>query len=1054
MITRLRRLFRRENRMHKRPLVTAITVLVIFVFAATLLFANLGLIRKSSDYPTVKVADVTSGVIASGLGVNLSFLPSTNLVLDPSFENRSVESVCRVAEASGNNVYLHSDPSAEEDDMSIYTGGQLRIMSYDEEGRMNELVNAGILDYQVRQLGIWKSVDIESSVNPDADIILSKDGYTVLLLKDGSLLCDVTSKEPVQVVPDKEEDPYIALSLGNTCHYAVTRSGSFAASANGHTWSPVSYSLEGQEIYAVASLGKLGVACGTNGAVLVCDMENVSVPALNTNCNLNTAISDEHRVLLAGDQGKVFTTSNGTVFRALSEEELETKQTDTWMLSDFSGEEFILVGQHGQIAIGRYDESSDRFRFDRYSTALPESISPRQLAVFPSGEVWVLTDNGYLYAFSREKSSWQQVFVQKDNQVEAMSTASGGSIFLARAGKLYSATVYTKVTIDQPIGEVEIQNGDMCLMTAQVPSVGSRGDSAWEVFGQGTTAQIAYGGAKMYGERALQLSSMLADENEAHIVSQIISRDEVGPLEEKVFYHIRLSLRQSGLQTEQAMVWLSGLSEPIGTTFSNISGNWKEYSFTFVWPKNQYDHKEDVRLNIGFYGQGDLYVDAVTLEKEAYSEPQVEPQLVRALEDASPEFLRLDNLRLGRVGMDISSNLTQIGNEIMYSDSVAGENNSGIISLETSLRLVKSIDAKPWVVIDSAFSADEMNAILGYLCGGITDDYGKIRIDNGTAVPWQKQFDRIVFEISDGNGLFETDLQRRAYVDYLILLISNSPYYPDIKDSIFFLDGMHYDNGTVLSSADFHTTALSINNQGEDQTLIEGKENLNAMLERVYQDFVDAIPRNPSYSQDAYGEWISDLSFSMVSSRVYENQILLDEMPLNAAEIIKFLLEDMGNHTSFVAVDLPVSSLSVDGDEDYFFSREKDSLQNRKVNTENAEILLRTVGVITKYAQGTRNEVEWVVPLSHVNDSDYAITLDSYAFTQEGYTYLIIVNRTEEQQQFMIDSRASSRDIEVHRYSLECKEIALAASGGLLQLADRRYTLQSGQFCIAIIPIE
>ena len=1054
MIARLRRLFRRENRMHKRPLVTAVTVFLAFVVAATILFANLGLIRKSSDYPTVKALDGTSGVVTSGLGVNLSHIPSTNLLWDPSFENRSVESVFSVAEATGNTVYLHSEPSTEANDMSVYIGGRLRIMSYDEEGRMSELVNAGILDYQVRQLGIWKPVDIESLSNPDAARILSKDGYTALLLKNGSLLGDVTSKEPVSVLPLTEEDPFVDASLGNSCHYAVTGKGSFFLSANGRSWSSVAYDLADAEIRSVACLGRLGVACGTNGTVLVCDMEKVSIPDLNTNANFYSAVSDENRVLLTGDMGSVYTTSNGTVFRPLSDDELETTSTDTWMFSSYSGEEFVLVGQLGQVAIGRYDEETDRFHFERYSAVLPESLTPAQLAVFPRGDIWLLTDNGYLYAFSRERGTWQQVFVPNDNQIEALSAASSGSIFLSRGGKLFTATMYTKVTIDQPIGETEIQNGDMCLMSASVPSIGSVGEAAWEIFGEGTTGRIVYGGAKTYGNRALQLSSLLADEKEAHIVSQVLSRDEVGPMQGKVFYNIRLSLKQSGMADDQVMVWISGLSEPIGTTFTGISGNWKEYSFTFVWPNNKFDSDTGVRLNIGFYGQGELYVDAVTLEKESYSEQQIEPQLVRALETASPEFLRLENLRLGRVGMDISSNFPQIGNELMGPDGMGGECGSGVISLETTLRLVKSVEAKPWLVIDSAFSAEEMEALLGYMCGGITDDYGKIRVDNGTAVPWQKQFDRVIIEITDDNDLFETDLQRCAYVDYMMSLIANSPYYPDFKDTVFFLDGMHYDNGTVLSGADYHSTALTINNQGEEQIESTGRDLLNHVAESAYQNYVDEIPRNPSYSQDLYGEWISELSFSMLRSRVYENQILLDEVPMNAAEIIKVLLEDLGRHTSFVAVDLPVSRLSVDDDELYFFSHEKETIGNRETKTKNSEILLRTVGVITKYAQGKRSEAEWAVPLSHVNDSDYTISLDSYAFTQDGYTYLIVVNRSEEQQQFMIDSRASSRDIEVHRYSLECKEIALAASGGLLQLADRRYTLQPGQFCIAIIPME
>ena len=33
--------------------------------------------------------------------------------------------------------------------------------------------------------------------------------------------------------------------------------------------------------------------------------------------------------------------------------------------------------------------------------------------------------------------------------------------------------------------------------------------------------------------------------------------------------------------------------------------------------------------------------------------------------------------------------------------------------------------------------------LLGYVSGGITDTYGKIRVDNGTAVPWNKQFEKI-----------------------------------------------------------------------------------------------------------------------------------------------------------------------------------------------------------------------------------------------------------------------------------------------------------------------
>ena len=45
---------------------------------------------------------------------------------------------------------------------------------------------------------------------------------------------------------------------------------------------------------------------------------------------------------------------------------------------------------------------------------------------------------------------------------------------------------------------------------------------------------------------------------------------------------------------------------------------------------------------------------------------------------------------------------------------------TGVVSLESTLQLVKKCSAKPWFVIDSAFSVEELNAFLGYIGGGIT----------------------------------------------------------------------------------------------------------------------------------------------------------------------------------------------------------------------------------------------------------------------------------------------------------------------------------------------
>ena len=1051
----LRRMFKRDNRVHKRPLLTAVTVFVIFLLVASILFVSLGVLRKSSEFPKVSTRNEKSGVNTSGMGVNLSYVPSTNLVFDPSFENSYNEDVFSVAEAGENVVYLHNRSDEDVMPSGSYKDGKLRILSYDEDGQLKQVVNAGILDYQTEQLGIWRPVDSSEQGKLFASIIRTNGTYVAALLESGELLADITSAEPVTVSAPSEDDPIVDVSVLNGHYFAVTSKGSFLVSANGKSWDTVLYSEKtDSEIRSLTTLGKMGVACGTDGTVRVCDTSSITSPMTGTANDLLTAVSDGSRVLLAGENGYVCTSVNASMFRKLSPDELETSNDETWVLSAYNNGEFVLVGDKGQVAIGKYDDSSDKFSFVRYEGKLPDDIVPKQISVFPGGDIWVLTDNGYIYSLSRSSGTWHQVFAGKENRITSICGSSDESILISRAGTLSSASMYTKVTLDRDIGEIEVQNGDMCILFAPVPSVSSDGNNAWDVFGSDTFAQIASDAPKMAGLKSLHLSSSNPDTEEAHFISQVISRDELNPMKEKVFYNVRLWLKSNNMETDEVLVWISGLSEPIGTTFTDVNGNWKEYSYTFAWPSKKPDLEEtEIRLNIGFYGSGEMFTDVVRLERDTYSDPVIKPQLVDLLSDSHPEFLRLENLGLGRNGRHIVSNLSVIGNEYVYDDADGNLVDSGVVSLEATMRLVKQVDADPWLVIDSSFDADETEILLGYMCGGITDTYGKLRVDNGTAVPWNKQFDKVVIEIADQEGLFETDLQRRTYVDYMISLIANSKYYSDLKDNVFFVDGMKYEGGTMTSVADYHASALDITNAGIEAAVTLPEGDNTTLIETAYTNYVDAIPRNTSYMQESTGEWISDLSFSVVQNRVSENRIYQDEKPLSAAEMIDFLLQDLGVHTSFVTVDLPVSRTGSDANDDYLFANDGDTLENRKVKSANTETLMRLVGVLTEVASGQRIETGWTPPLSHKKDENYSVDLHSFAYTANGYIYLIITNPTQEQQQFLIESNASDRDISVTRYSAECKKIALASKRGFLNLGDRKYTLQAGQFCIAVIPV-
>ena len=1051
MISYLKRLFRRQERMHKRPFVTAVTVFVVFLLAASMLFVSLGILGMESDYPQVTTTMDKSGLTSSGLGVNLSYIPSTNLVWDPSFESSFVENVFSVAEASGNAIYLHSSSRTDENTVdSYYHNGNLRVMTYDEEGNLSQTIQASILDYQTNQLGIWKPIENDFMASGNITSICSDRTMTMGLLEDGNLVLDLLSTSPYVLETKDKDDPFVAASVLSSRYYAVTASGHFYVSGNGKNWSEAIPS-EDMAIKALTSIGRLGIACGEQGQVLVCDSSRVYVPALSATCDFYTAVSNGTDALLAGSDGRVYTTSNGSIFRVLTKDEIPTDTSDTIVLSSYANGEFVLITSSGRVFIGEKNEEKGTFSFQALDTTLA-GVLPVQLALFDGGDIWVLGENGFIYAFSRKDGLWQQVFAEQDSYIRAMGVGSGTDLVVSRGGYLYSTSMYTKVTIDQDIGDAEIQNGDMCYLSVSVPSISDPKYCAWETMGENTQMQCVADAPKTLGSQSLILFSTDVADDQAHFVSQVISRDEVAPMQEKAFYHIRVWLKQTHLEKAQVMAWISGLSEPIGTTFTDVSGNWREYTFTFAWPASASKSEEEIRLNIGFYGSGEVYMDGVRLEREAFSETQIEPKLQDALEKASPEFIRLDNLGLGSVKVSLGANLGLLGNEHMVQSEDGTPTNGGVVSLESSLRLVKQVNSNPWFTIDSAFSESELNVFLSYLCGGITDAYGKLRIDNGTAVPWQRQFERIVIELNDSSMLFETDLQKSAYVDYMISLFTQSAYYADIKDKVLFIDGMSYESGTMTSSADYHTSSLTITNDSEYTSEIAEME-MSTLITSAYQDFTEmTIPRIPSSVQDTGGEWISSLRISMVSKSVSKNEIITSETPLNASSIIQFLLEDLGRHTAFVAIDLPVSRMDGDADASILFSDDHASLENRKINTQNAETLLSAIGVLHDVTKGQRIETAWVAPLSKQKDKDYSIDLISYAYYSNGNIYLIIINPTEKQQQFLIETDTPIRDISVSRYSASCKKIALASTGSLLRLNERRYTLQAGQICVAVIP--
>ena len=173
------------------------------------------------------------------------------------------------------------------------------------------------------------------------------------------------------------------------------------------------------------------------------------------------------------------------------------------------------------------------------------------------------------------------------------------------------------------------------------------------------------------------------------------------------------------------------------------------------------------------------------------------------LKSGSPAAVRLGNLNFASSGFSHSSFYGHSEDSNSAWCEIGGKLKRVSVcnSLEDSLRMVNACGSAPWFRIGSCATSQEIDDFLEYLCGSVSSDYGRKRIDNGTAMPWSRCFDTIYIEISDSEGFFISDTQRAAYVNFVISMFSQSEYYTDIKDKAVFLDGMSYDGGVMISSA-------------------------------------------------------------------------------------------------------------------------------------------------------------------------------------------------------------------------------------------------------------
>lgn len=1091
-------MLRLPERIHKRPFVVSIIVFLTLIVISAVLVFTLGLFGPGSNLMRVHVSakETASSVngterTVDGIGINLPYLPAANLLRNPSFENIQYDQVYTVSGGSANAVYVQSDSDADSvylDD--FFVGGTVRIMSLDQDGRFIPKLQAVITDFRINQLGVFTPLTVPSGAAEGQKVnsISSSSSLSVAVGDDGLLISDVTSSDPAIIDMGIAED-FVSSSCIMDRFYAVTQSGSFVTSSDGKTWNSFAPDVPGTYlIHTVSSLGKTGIAAGDSGVILLCSNGAVTSVPSGTAKALITSAGDGTSLVIGGMEGSMITTSNGLLFRELSSAEMPVfEDTPDWLCSDYREGYFVFGGDAGQIALGSVSAETGLFSFvplmAEDESGVPLSIE--HILLLSAGEIIIMDQEGLMYCSNDRGGTWKLLSVDSTKTIDEIGQTTAGKIILSQGVTSQTTQLFTRIQFDEVQSDTVFQAGDMCFLERSAPSQNDQNqpvlnadssseqsitagqtqtsalispDNLWQCMGEATQISLQEAAPSGAGSSSLQMIGSPVDSGEqAHYVSQVIEYSDDTPFQESTLYQIKVWLKQDGIQNGEVMTWISGKFASAGTTFTDVGGAWRQYTYTFFLPtETAGTNPGEIRFNLGFAGEGVLNVDKVYFGLESNADSSLPDSFTTLVSKASPNLIRLDNLKFGQMGASSSAWVLSYGNEGLIKSST-GFATAGCNSLDASLALVHAAESDPWLVIGSSADKTTVDNLMSYLCGSISDPFGKLRIDNGTAVPWSISFSRIVIEITDSDKIFSTDLQRGAYVDYMVGLIQSSPYYVDNKNKFVFIDGMVYEGGTMLSEADYHAGNLTITNQTQTASgivVIPFGEAVSA----GYASYFDSIPRTPSRPQQGADEWIrsSTLALHKVKDDVQSQMSVIDV--ITAANCVEMLLSDLGDHTFTVMTDLAVSKLGADVDTDALFADQGSTNSEKLLDALNNKTMLAVCTLLRDSVYGTAIQMDVISPIitgdqktgQTVTGTPDESGLVMYGFKYDSKIHTIIANTTDQPILFLLEADWSIKDVYVYRYSSE----GIFLEKTKLGQRNNRINLLPGQVITADIPIQ
>ncbi len=321
-------------------------------------------------------------------------------------------------------------------------------------------------------------------------------------------------------------------------------------------------------------------------------------------------------------------------------------------------------------------------------------------------------------------------------------------------------------------------------------------------------------------------------------------------------------------------VWFSGPLVNEGEVFTVQSGDWRHQRATIAFSQ-KLRPEDELWINFGFSGSGSYMLDNVWFGRSEDARGALSSLVAENETLPSADVLRFDCVPIGRAGYLPESWCLPEG-------STSGVREKRFHNLGCAMQLTDLLSAQPWLVVDMHATEVELAHLMEYIAGSPLTPYGRLRSRDGAIGKWSDRFDAIYIEIVDRSNVLQNDVTRSNSVRRVIDQLSSSPEFHTIRNRVYFIDGMCYEDGRSHTSTDYHAGDFVI--KKPFATIDE----FNVILE----EWVNAMPRWRTGDHHLYSELMRSFDVSAW------------EAPPRIADTVSVMLGDLGDHTVLSMMDV------------------------------------------------------------------------------------------------------------------------------------------------------